>query len=201
MEDILGTQWFEEIFLKHCGDARPQLLIWDSHRSHESLESLTKARENNIIIFAFPPHTTHILCPLDRSVFGPFQSGYNRVCSDFLSSSPQNIISKNSVCQFLNLAFKQGFTRSNIVSDFEATGLVPWNPLAIKRSAFVPAAAFDTSAQIRSADDHPLSSVIMSVRSVCGDSHATTSASVISPLVKNAIYPTSPNSAIPQSPH
>jgi len=97
-----------------------------------------------------------------------------------------------AVWQFLNLALKQGFTRSNIVS-----GLVPWNPLAIKRSAFALAATFNTSAQIRSADDHPLSWVIMSVGSVCGDSHATTSASVISPLVPNVIYPTSPNSTIP----
>lgn len=43
MNDALGEIWFREIFLKNCGDARPQLLILDGHSSHETLTILELA--------------------------------------------------------------------------------------------------------------------------------------------------------------
>lgn len=36
MEDALGEVWFKGHFLKHCGPERPQLIILDSHSSHET---------------------------------------------------------------------------------------------------------------------------------------------------------------------
>ena len=78
MEDVLSTNWFKDIFLRCCGPERPQLLIWDSHHSHETLEILELARDNQIELFAFPPHTTHYLCPLDICVFVPSKKAYNK---------------------------------------------------------------------------------------------------------------------------
>lgn len=40
MEDVLGVTWFKDHFLKHCGPERPQIIILDSHSSHETLKSL-----------------------------------------------------------------------------------------------------------------------------------------------------------------
>lgn len=71
MNDEIGVQWFKEVFLPHCGDERPQLLILDSHHSHEVLDMLELAKQQDIHVLAFPPHTTHILQPLDRVVFNP----------------------------------------------------------------------------------------------------------------------------------
>ena len=79
MEDSLEVEWFQWVFLKRCGTHRCQILIWDSHRSHETLNVILKAKENGILMFTFPPHTTHFLCPLDTTVFGPFQKANNRV--------------------------------------------------------------------------------------------------------------------------
>lgn len=47
MTDILGDQWFQEVFLKHCGFHRPQLLILDSHSSHEVVSLLKMAKTNS----------------------------------------------------------------------------------------------------------------------------------------------------------
>lgn len=58
MEDVLGTEWFLNVFLKYCGQERPQLLILDSHSSHETVELLHLARKENIHILALPAHTT-----------------------------------------------------------------------------------------------------------------------------------------------
>ena len=82
--DVLGELWFKDVFLAHCWPERPQLLLLDSHRSHEVLGLLEAAYEENIIVFALPPHCTHMLQPLDRSVFGPFSKAYDRACTEFL---------------------------------------------------------------------------------------------------------------------
>ncbi|CAG2187086.1 unnamed protein product [Mytilus edulis] len=62
--DILG-----DIFIKNCGPKRTQLLIMDSHGSHETLGLLDEAKKENIIVMALPPYTSHHLQPLDKSVF------------------------------------------------------------------------------------------------------------------------------------
>ena len=79
MTDETGDQWFNELFLKHCCDASPQLLIIDNHHSHESLSLLEAASANNITVltFSFPYYT--LLIPLDRAVFCPFQREYDSV--------------------------------------------------------------------------------------------------------------------------
>ena len=53
----------------NTGSARPQVIILDSHSSHETLGLIEAARENGIILFALPPHTTHWLLLL----WVPFQ--------------------------------------------------------------------------------------------------------------------------------
>ncbi|CAC5414108.1 unnamed protein product [Mytilus coruscus] len=59
MDDELGEDWFNNLFLKHCGPQRPQILILDSHHSHETLGLLEAALANRIEVLALPSHTTH----------------------------------------------------------------------------------------------------------------------------------------------
>ena len=59
MEDSLGIQWFRDVFLRHCGPERPQILFLDQHHSHEAVEMLKLAVKEGITITAFPPHTSH----------------------------------------------------------------------------------------------------------------------------------------------
>jgi hypothetical protein len=67
MEDILGVTWFKDHFLRYCGSERPQMIILDSHSSHETIGLISLARENDIHLFALPPHTTQYLNPLDKT--------------------------------------------------------------------------------------------------------------------------------------
>ena len=73
----LALIWFREHFLKHIGAARPQVLIMDGHNSHNFVELIDSAKENNIILVELPEHTSHHLQPLDKSVFGPLKKAYN----------------------------------------------------------------------------------------------------------------------------
>ena len=91
MEDVLGHAWFDSVFLKYCGKARPQLLIMDQHGSHEVSSLLTKAVEENIVIQALPAHSSHWLQPLDKGVFGPLKTYFNKVCSEYTSETQRTI--------------------------------------------------------------------------------------------------------------
>ena len=61
----------------HCSPTNMVLLIPDNHESHISLGAIDKCKELGIVFFTIPPHTSHRLQPLDKSVFGPFKSAYN----------------------------------------------------------------------------------------------------------------------------
>ncbi|XP_045181703.2 tigger transposable element-derived protein 6-like [Mercenaria mercenaria] len=137
MTDQIGEQWFDTVFLQNCGTHRPQLLILDGHSSHESLAILQRAIEENIYILVLPPHTTHHLQPLDKSVFGPFNKAYSSACSEFLQD-PLNSVNKWNFPALITRAWVSGLTEGNIKSGFAACGIFPLNKNAIHDQAYSP---------------------------------------------------------------
>ena len=49
-----------------------------------SLRATDLARDHDVAMVTLPPHTLHNLQRLDRSFFGPFESGYNRAMDGFM---------------------------------------------------------------------------------------------------------------------
>ncbi|XP_072398070.1 uncharacterized protein [Diabrotica undecimpunctata] len=60
-------------FLKEYQIEFPVLVFLDRHKSYLTLYLSKFCRENQIILIALPPNATHILQPLDFSVFGPIK--------------------------------------------------------------------------------------------------------------------------------
>ncbi|XP_050392731.1 uncharacterized protein LOC126811204 [Patella vulgata] len=143
MNDFLGQEWFNNVFLKHCGPDRPQLLILDSHGSHEVTELLVKARANDIYILALPPHTTHHLQPLDKGIFGPLQNSYNRLCTEFMADHPNHIIDKTTWPRIINAAWNKTMTPTNILSSFRSTGISPFNPSILSDKLYMPSEVYN----------------------------------------------------------
>ena len=80
-DNELGVDWlkrcFEPATAKYLhGDYR--LLMVDGHASHISTEFIKFCNEKKIIPLYLPPHTTHLLQPLDVSVFGPLSREYKK---------------------------------------------------------------------------------------------------------------------------
>lgn len=150
MEDVLGEQWFQNHFLKYCGEERPQLIILDSHSSHETLGLIDSCRQNNISLLALPPHTTQWLCPLDKTVFGPLSREYSAVCSDFMASSPNNMVSKWELPRLFQLAHQKAFTPTNIQSGFRKCGIYPLDRNALPPTAVAPSQPFEKGESVSS---------------------------------------------------
>ena len=103
--DSIGTLnksgWInEEIFsmyLKHivnqisCNKENRALLILDNHESHVSMASIELAKQNGLIFLIIPPHTSHRLQPLDRSMFEPLKSKYNQAMDEWMRPHPGKI--------------------------------------------------------------------------------------------------------------
>ena len=142
INDRLGSEWFVQVFLKHCGKARLILLILDGHKSHESLDILETATNDSIHILCLPPHTTHYLQPLDLTFFGPLTKAYNTVCTEYMAASRQNVVFKASWAGLFRQAWEQAVTPQNIKSGFRACGIMPFNPNAIPEKAFKPSTSW-----------------------------------------------------------
>jgi DDE superfamily endonuclease len=74
----IGLEWAQH-FKKHT---KPRtisgfrLLILDGHESHHSLEFDSYYKERNIIPLYMPPHSSHMLQPLDVGCFGLLKKAY-----------------------------------------------------------------------------------------------------------------------------
>ena len=56
-----------------------RLLILDGHDSHVTWQFFMACHEQRILPLCLPPHTIHLLQPLDVAIFGPLQKAYGGV--------------------------------------------------------------------------------------------------------------------------
>ena len=73
MDNELGLEFIKSFdhMTERTADLNvPQLLHVDCHGSHITLELLSYARDHNIIIMGYVPHSTHLCQGLDVAVFG-----------------------------------------------------------------------------------------------------------------------------------
>jgi len=66
--------WFTKSFLPSTGTDRQQVIIMDGHDSHNFIELLDAALDNQIHTVELQAHTSNWLQPCDRTVFGPFKT-------------------------------------------------------------------------------------------------------------------------------
>jgi hypothetical protein len=122
----LGLAWLKH-FIQHT-EARTvgshRLLIIDGHESHQSLEFQNLCEESKIIALCMPPHASHILQPLDVGCFAPLKQAYKKEIRGLADCYINHINKKAFLATFLGVNDK-AFSKSNILSSFRATGLVP----------------------------------------------------------------------------
>ena len=128
MEQPHFQEWFDEIFLKHANSIEgPKVLIFDGHRSHITLNIVESARNNNIHIILLPPHTTHVLQPLDVAVFKPVKTELIKVIMNHNTNSNCADITQKDFPKLLKdlVESKKVFLLRHAVAGFETTGIYP----------------------------------------------------------------------------
>eukprot|EP00117_Sycon_ciliatum_P049653 scpid85942/ scgid35164/ Tigger transposable element-derived protein 1 len=146
MDRTLFMDWFSKIFL--CGTSRDktQLLLMDNHSSHISVELIELARESNVILLALPAKTTHLLQPLDRTVFSSLGAHYQSASAAIRLVKPNHQLTLSDFMPAFTEAFYKSITPTIILASFRVTGVSPLNRAAIPASSLLPAAVHRTSA-------------------------------------------------------
>jgi len=128
----VGIEWLEHFdkYTKEHTVGAYRLLILDGHESHESLKFKQLCEEKKIITLCMPPHSSHLLQPLDVGCFSPLKKAYGRQVENLMRSHV-NHITKVEFLPCFKAAFDTSITKSNILGSFRGAGLVPFNPEAV----------------------------------------------------------------------
>ncbi|XP_071760830.2 uncharacterized protein LOC139915943 [Centroberyx gerrardi] len=138
MDSELFRKWFVEHFLKYATQERPLLLVLDGHQSHLDPELVRAAQREGVILLCLPPHTSHILQPLDVSFFGPLKADFSGLVGDLSAVSHSFVVSKKEFSRVLRDSYQRLKDRRVVVAGFRKCGLHPLDPTAIDWSRVMP---------------------------------------------------------------
>ena len=127
----LFYKWFEH-FVDHVRPSveKRVLLIMDNHSSHISISLLCEARRCGVDIITLPPHSSHVLQPLDISVYGPFKKAWTRQVQFFHDTHPGQRVTDGDIGELFGRAYDSTVKKNpaSVVHGFRAAGISPYNP-------------------------------------------------------------------------
>ena len=126
-----------------CSNDRKVLLILDNHQSHISIEAITFAKENGIVLLMIPPHTSNKLQPLDLTVFGLFKTFVSQGINDWMISNPGKTTSIYDLPYICSTAWDRAATPVNIKSGFLSSGIFPLDSSIFSDQDFLCSAVTD----------------------------------------------------------
>jgi len=156
--DELGFEWVKH-FNQHTASRTAgvyRLLILDGHSSHATPEFDQYCAENKILTLCMPPHTSHLLQPLDVSCYSPLKRAYGREIEELARQGVYHIDKKDFLTAYTRIR-PIVFTQQNIQAGFQATGLVPRSPdrvlssLTVARTPSPPQTTTDNNAATQAA--------------------------------------------------
>jgi DDE superfamily endonuclease/Tc5 transposase DNA-binding domain len=109
-----------------------RLLLLDGFSSHIEYDFVEYAQNNKIILFSFPPHTTHLLQPLDVVCFQPLKH-YHAEAIDTAVRTGDTEFPKMEFLAIFEIIRRQTFKQSTVISAFRKTDIVPYNPSEVIR--------------------------------------------------------------------
>lgn len=137
MEAANFKRWFEKMFVpavKHLTATSPVVLIFDGHHSHISIELINTARRSNIHLLCLPPHSTHLLLPLDVGVFGPAKATWKKLLKEHQIETCAGTVTKEDFPSLIKKLWEQSLLSAHLQSGFQKTGLHPLSRDAIPAS-------------------------------------------------------------------
>jgi len=85
---------------------------------------------NQIALYCLPPHSTHILQPLDVGLFSPLQHYYSKAVDDHVQQGVHGIHKGNFLPIYLQ-ARQATYLPTTITKAFHTCGLFPFNPRVV----------------------------------------------------------------------
>lgn len=133
----LFLEWLQ-FFINSILPERPVYLFMDSHASHINPNVISLAKNNQIFLFTFPTHTSHLLQPLNVGVYKSLKSNWASSLNAYMREKPGNKPIRTNFHTILNSTFIKSFRSTNIQNAFKKSGIYPLNHNAIAPEALKP---------------------------------------------------------------
>ncbi|EAQ92239.1 hypothetical protein CHGG_00474 [Chaetomium globosum CBS 148.51] len=115
------------MFCPTTATSKKRLLIVDGHGSHETDDFMWTCFSNNIYLLFLPGHASHVLQPLNLSVFSLLKTTYRRGINDLTVMTDCAPIGKRLFLRRYAQAKNDAIKERNIRSGWKASGLWPVN--------------------------------------------------------------------------
>jgi hypothetical protein len=128
--DKIGIDWLINHFIPYTNNrvmGRYRMLILDGHGSHLTAEFDRICTENKIIPICMPPHSSHLLQPLDVSCFAVLKRQYGQLVEQRMRLGFNHIDKIDFLTAFPE-ARLMAYKAETIRNGFAAAGLVPLDP-------------------------------------------------------------------------
>lgn len=147
MEEPQFFTWFTQSFIPHVNRIRQEenlpnqgaVLIYDGHASHISVRIIEAAIESKITLIKLPSHLTDMLQPLDKCVFGPVKTSWEKKLISFgkrQMGKGTGRLSKSDFVEMLGEVWTVAIKKSNILAGFKSCGIFPVDKTKFPRDAF-----------------------------------------------------------------
>ena len=153
MEGANFFEWFRKVFLPAVEGMRrtgPVVLFLDSHQSHTTLGLVEEARDQGIVLYTFPPHTTHLLQPLDVGVFGPLKLVWSQILKEFKLETMAAKVDKHIFPSLVAKMWPRVLLPEHLIGGFRGAVLHPLSRDAIPASKLKVSIPFQTPSQTQS---------------------------------------------------
>ncbi|EGU71712.1 hypothetical protein FOXB_17779 [Fusarium oxysporum f. sp. conglutinans Fo5176] len=131
-DNELGLEWLKHF--ERCTNTRSvgryRLLILDGHESHHSLDFEKYCQANKIVTLCMPPHSSHLLQPLDVGCFSLLKKAYGQEIEHLIRCSITHV-SKTEFFPAFYAAFQATMIEKNIKAAFRGAGLAPLDPESV----------------------------------------------------------------------
>lgn len=128
MEEANFAEWFRKLFLPAVADMKltgPVILFVDGHQSHCTLQVVEEARDHGICLYTFPPHTTHLLQPLDVAAYGPLKKVWARQLKEYKLQTMAGKVDKSVFPSILAKMWDQILIPEHLIGGFRGAGIHP----------------------------------------------------------------------------
>ncbi|XP_074028306.1 uncharacterized protein [Leptinotarsa decemlineata] len=137
MEADVFYNYLAKTLIPTMGAERPQLLIYDGHSTHVTEKVIELAIQENITILKLPPHTSHLLQPLDLSVFKPLKDKWDAKLVTWQRHNIGVKVPKVTFSTMVQSSWLELLTET-ISNGFKKAGIFPYNPNVISENVFDP---------------------------------------------------------------
>lgn len=130
MDEEKFALWVEHCFLPCIGTKRPVVLVMDNSSTHQNEATLARLAAENIRVVWLPPHSSHLVQPLDVSFFSPMKKAYKAALRRLQDMVGVNVSSYQKLIP-IAVAYTTAVRSAYLIRGFIRTGIYPFVPRTV----------------------------------------------------------------------